>query len=401
MTEHTGTHPAVVVLADDLSGAAETASAFLGRRPSVSLHLESGMIREGDADIHVVDLDTRSRTAPEAGQALRNALTAVAPDAMVVTKIDSLLRGHVGEWARVLAERGPVVVAAALPALDRTVRDGVLHVAGVPLHRTRAWHAEPSTPPAAVSDLFANLPTTTIAVGPDLVGRLSAAAEQGRIAVCDAATDDDLDAILRASRAVPHAHLVGTAALAKALARTLPMAAPTVAPTARIAASILMVVGTAEPVAAEQVRRLVATGATRLTLDADDLLGGTVDPAALADALDRGSVVVTIGGDVRPALSGALSSALARFVAAGQSRHSPDLMLTGGATARAVIEAIGVRTLHPVHEVHHGAVASVASDGRTVVTRPGSFGDADSLVAVAAYFAHQTPSVPTQPKAYT
>jgi hypothetical protein len=38
-----------------------------------------------------------------------------------------------------------------------------------------------------------------------------------------------------------------------------------------------------------------------------------------------------------------------------------------------------------VHEIHHGAVASVAPDGRRVVTRPGSFGDADSLVTIARY----------------
>jgi 4-hydroxythreonine-4-phosphate dehydrogenase len=61
------------------------------------------------------------------------------------------------------------------------------------------------------------------------------------------------------------------------------------------------------------------------------------------------------------------------------------LVLTGGETARAVVDAIGLTTLRPIYEIHHGAVASVASDGRRIVTRPGSFGGADSLVDIVRY----------------
>jgi 4-hydroxythreonine-4-phosphate dehydrogenase len=75
------------------------------------------------------------------------------------------------------------------------------------------------------------------------------------------------------------------------------------------------------------------------------------------------------------------------LVADALAGHRPDLVLTGGETARAVIDAIGLTDLRPIHEVHHGAVVSVASDGRSVATRPGSFGDGDSLVAIAGYLA--------------
>jgi D-threonate/D-erythronate kinase len=66
------------------------------------------------------------------------------------------------------------------------------------------------------------------------------------------------------------------------------------------------------------------------------------------------------------------------------------LVLTGGETARAVVDAIGITTLHPVHEIHHGAVESVTTDGRRVVTRPGSFGTADSLVAIVRYLTQRS-----------
>ena len=330
---------------------------------------------------------------------MRAALAAIPAGALVVVKIDSLLRGHIGGWTDVLAERGPVIVAAALPALGRTVHQGILHVEGVPLHQTRAWHAEPSLPPASLAELFADRPTTSIPAGADLFDLLPKAAANAQIAVCDTATDADLDLVLAASRAIPDAQLVGTSALAAAVARTLPSGPFDAAPRRR-SAVLLTVVGTAEAVAALQVRELVRDGTRHLAVDADRLLSGVADPAELTRELDQGSVVLTIGGDVRAAQSIALSTALAEFVHIGQAARRPDLVLTGGATARAVVDAIGLSTLQPVHEVHHGAVVSIASDGRTVVTRPGSFGDATSLIAIARYLA-ETPNVHLQPKALT
>lgn len=397
MTEETGNHPAVAVLADDLSGAAEAASAFLGRRPSPTLHLEPSAPTP-DA-VTVVDLNTRGLPRAHAQNAMRAALAVLPQDTLVITKIDSLLRGHVGGWTDVLAERGPVVVAAGLPALGRTVRAGILHVEGVPLHHTGAWHAERSSPPASVAEVFADRPTASTPVDADLVGRLQLAAACGRIAVCDVATDADLDAILAASRSIPCAQLVGTSALAAAVARTLP-AEPRDAAPRRHSPVLLTVVGTADPVATRQVVELARTGTRHLTVDADQLLDGTADPEVLIRALDDGSVVLSVRGAVRPGHSDAVAAALAQFVAAGQDERRPDLMLTGGATARAVVDAIGLTTLQPVDEVHHGAVVSVASDGRTVVTRPGSFGDTFSLSAIARYLA-ASPSVNTQPKAFT
>ncbi|TLF56227.1 hypothetical protein FE391_39555, partial [Nonomuraea sp. KC401] len=62
-----------------------------------------------------------------------------------------------------------------------------------------------------------------------------------------------------------------------------------------------------------------------------------------------------------------------------------DLVLTGGETARRVLDALGVREMVPVGQVHHGAVHSRTPDGRSVVTRPGSFGGPDSLLRIAAH----------------
>src|SRR3954452_16977764 len=146
----------MLVIADDLSGAVEVA-AVMGL---LRISLDAGDLRDS-----VVDLDTRG-LSPEAAAARVREVLARHDGGRVFKKIDSLLRGNV---AAELAELRDAVVAPALPVEGRTVRGGVLHVDGVPRATPVACH--------------------------------------------DAETDDDLDAIVAAH---PHAHLAGSAGLARA-----------------------------------------------------------------------------------------------------------------------------------------------------------------------------------------
>ena len=70
--------------------------------------------------------------------------------------------------------------------------------------------------------MFGDRPTAVIPTGAGLAESVSKAVANGEIAICDAATDADLDAIVRVSRSIQGAQLVGTSALAAAVARTLP-----------------------------------------------------------------------------------------------------------------------------------------------------------------------------------
>jgi uncharacterized protein YgbK (DUF1537 family) len=332
----------ITVLADDLSGAAEVAGVFLDRATPLSLRLNTfgSLAAPG---VVIVDMNTRAMAQEGAVRAVRAARAHIPNDTLVIKKIDSLLRGHIAAEVAVLAERGPVIFAAALPTLGRT-----------PSRR-------------AVAEM---LPEEFVA--------------SGRVTICDAVTDEDLDAVVSDSGRMPDVQLVGTSALAAAVARTLPAGRLPEAPP-RTPKTVLTVVGTAAPSAARQVEALVADGTRPITIDARALLHDKADPEPLQQTLGRGPAVVTISGVVEPAESQAVSNALGHFIANAQAQHRPDLVLTGGETARAVVDAIGLESLRPIHEIHHGAVASVASDGRRVVTRPGSFGDVDSLVAIARY----------------
>src|SRR5689334_2714089 len=132
----------LAVVADDLSGAAECASHALLRVSRSTVVLSPATDGErtrlaprgADEPAHsvlTVDTDSRRLGAPDAVRAVRAAAPLVAPAEVVVKKVDSLLRGHVGAEVAALADalqRTPVV-ALANPALQRVVHDGILRVA--------------------------------------------------------------------------------------------------------------------------------------------------------------------------------------------------------------------------------------------------------------------------------
>jgi 4-hydroxythreonine-4-phosphate dehydrogenase len=315
-------------------------------------------------------------------------------------KCDSLLRGPVGAEAAAFAEGAEIlVIATALPAARRVVRGGVVLVDGVPLHECAAWRAEERAAPRSVAEALAPLPTTDVPVeavrrGPlALAGRFRELAARGRHPVCDAESDVDLTVITAAAALLgPGTRLLGSGGLAAALGRRFgspspgaPQASPAGAGTTGARGSeppLLVVAGSAEPGVAEQVARLVAAGARHVPLAPGALAGP--DPVVLP-ALAPGTVtVLSVDGSdgVRPGSARRIVAGLARTVAALPGR--PDLVLTGGETARRVLDAVGVTTLWPVGEIHHGAVHSRTADGRSVVTRPGSFGGPDSFLRIAA-----------------
>ncbi|WP_344928304.1 four-carbon acid sugar kinase family protein [Saccharopolyspora gregorii] len=395
-------------LADDLSGAAETAAALLPAFGTGELRLAGAGSADSSPktrDAHiaqesalvVLDLDSRHAPAEAAADAVRRALRAPgARSARTFLKVDSLLRGNV---AATVAAAGPVVLAPALPSGGRTVRDGVPRLDGVPLHRGDSWRAETTAPPATVAALLDPLACRIVPLATvrsrGLDAALRAGLDAGEIPVCDAETDADLDAVAAAAlRAGPEVRLAGSGGLAAALGRALPRRpapeppAPE-APGADHAHALLVVVGTAERTAREQVRHLADTGARHFPLEVAELLTADPDLAPITAALRRAPVVLTADAadGVDPARSRTLVRRLAdtaRRVVRGADRPV-DLVLTGGETARRVLDALDVRALTPLTQIHHGAVHSRTPGGTSVVTRPGSFGEADSLVRIAAH----------------
>lgn len=380
----------VYAVADDLSGAAETAMALTVRGTRSVVRL-SGV--DGVAEVVVVDLDTRSRPAPVAAAAVTRTLAEVPPGYRIFKKIDSLLRGNVAAEVGAVADAGyGVVMTPALPVAGRTVRGGVLHVDGRPLHEGAAWRAEHAAPPKSIAAALA--PTRVQVVGLDVVRSGDALADlftaaNGRILVCDAETDEDLDAVALAAARVPEGlALAGSGGLAAAVGRLrtgTDLILDVQAGARDLSTPVLVVVGTADPVAVAQVERL--RGFAVHSLDPEELAAGAVAlPAIVGPTVIR----VDPAAPVLPGRARSVAAGLAATVVA--ARCGPvALVLVGGETGRRVLDALGVDALEPVGAVHHGAVLSRVPGGGTVVTRPGSFGGPDSLVQIVRHLEGTTP----------
>ncbi|MDQ1049423.1 4-hydroxythreonine-4-phosphate dehydrogenase PdxA [Streptomyces sp. V4I2] len=395
----------VLALADDLSGAAETAVALGG--PGRIVLGPASLDPHAYGEAVVVDLDCRSLPAADAARRVREALRAVPSDVLVLKKADSLLRGNLAAETAACAEvTAGVVVATALPALGRTVRGGVVHLDGVPLHTTDAWRAESTAPPPSISAALGDARTTLVPLeavrGDALAAMLRAAISAGHLPVCDAETDSDLDLIAEAALACgPGVRLTGTSGLAAAVGRLLRRTDGTSAATKEGQAApapaggrrhrpLLVVVGTADPSVPAQIAQLTERGARHVSVNADVLDSGVME--GMSD--DVTVLSIDSGPGIRPGSARRLVSALARLAA--DRAGDADLVLTGGETARRVLDALGVAHLAPLGQIHHGAVHALTPDGRHVVTRPGSFGDTDSLLRIATALRPDLPHLPPQ-----
>jgi 4-hydroxythreonine-4-phosphate dehydrogenase len=268
-------------------------------------------------------------------------------------------------------------MASAVPALGRVVRGGVVHADGrLPIDTFTATELTR----AGLIGLDEIRSTAPLAV------TLAEAAAAEPVLVCDSETDTDLDAVVAAALTIPGVRLAGAGGLAAALGRTLSRvpsrsrAAQDAAARSRnavepVRAPVLVVVGTAEPSAAEQTRRLITDGANEIVVTPTDS-GGQPESAASFTA-SAVTVVRPAPAHTDPQVVVDRLAAAAAHLATGPT--APDLVLTGGETARRVLDRLGVTELEPIAQIHHGAVRSRTADGRHIVTRPGSFGGPDSL----------------------
>jgi 4-hydroxythreonine-4-phosphate dehydrogenase len=379
----------VGIVADDLTGAADTAVAFLQAQMAASVRFSRPDLVQELASIPsgaiALDSGTRSSDAASAESAVGAWSTAFrrAGFDILYKKVDSLLRGHVAAEVRAAmrgwAASSVALVAPAFPAVGRTTRGGRLMVDG---------RARPAAP--AMADLFAGTAAVStidldVVRGAALSGHVREASARSSVIICDAETDADLARIVEAGLTVEQPLVwVGSGGLAQALARDIrepvpsrPIARP------RVLGPILAVVGSLTDIARAQARRLVAEGVTHVPVSPDDI-GGMALPLRVDAALSRSTdVLVTIEGGAPSGGEGdaRLVSELGAALATSVRRHVGALLLTGGDTATGMLRALDCHGLDLVGEIEPGVVLASTAGTRAwpVVTKSGSFGHADTL----------------------
>jgi uncharacterized protein YgbK (DUF1537 family) len=138
----------IVVIADDLSGAAELAGAAV--RHGLSAEVQTTFFPGTNAEVVCVDTDSRLLPAGEAAQrvaAVARRVVAAAPE-WIFKKCDSVLRGPVLAEARAVAAAAGnrrILLVPANPSRGRTIRAGHYLLNGQPLSET-FFASDPSHP---------------------------------------------------------------------------------------------------------------------------------------------------------------------------------------------------------------------------------------------------------------
>ncbi|MEO6911466.1 MAG: four-carbon acid sugar kinase family protein [Edaphobacter sp.] len=403
----------VLILADDLSGAADCGIACInaGLNTIVSLDLFSDGFK---VEVLSVDADTRSLSAAAAAERMRCLVQVHAEDPalLLFKKIDSTLRGHLGpELAAVLAARRAIIktavaiMAPAFPVNGRTTVGGMHYIHGRPLHETEIWKNQNMIGKAYIPQMFEGsgltctcLDLSTVRSGHEaLVRAAHRAAQASDVLVCDAETDGDLLAIARCATDLrEQAVWVGSAGLAHQLPRAtgFGIKAEDVVPhLPATSGSILFVIGSTSGTTKQQAVTLLSSSDIHgIVVPPEVLLDGPEGPDwsaftnDLYEAVNQGEDVILVCG-AEPQVDvidrSRLSIALAEMTASLHGRVGA-LVASGGETARKVLDRWGVQTLQLHGELERGVPVSSAVIGGslplTVITKAGDFGQPYTLM---------------------
>ena len=358
----------VAIVADDLTGAMDTASPFAKRGAATRVVCDrNDLARALSTPCDVLSINTETRHLDEARAAAAvdetvRLIAAASPD-VLFKKIDSTLRGNVAvETVAVLnaSDKTSAVILPAMPSQGRTVKDGHVFIDGVLLADTPIGRDKLSPPP------LENLQT--------IFGDVACA-------VPDCETQDTLNRM--AEQALAEAGstlLVGAGGLGASLADLL-FGTRKRAPSFHISdGPILFVVGSRTPLAAGQVERLQ-------TSDPDGFRH--VEPGASMDGLNSARLIV-----LKPPMADADATRVAAQMAATAeqiiARCAPAAMLmTGGDTALAVLNRLQRSVVDVLGEVLPGIALSQIMVGDKllpIVTKAGGFGNGNLFVDVSRFF---------------
>lgn len=399
-----------LILADDLTGAADCAIAF-GRRGQAAAVTWGEVSDASDHQLPVMAYDAASRGMSAADAAQRHAdilARLCEPGRRLFKKIDSTLRGQPAAETKaaldhVKANRGAGfgVFAPAFPATGRTTIEGRILVKGAPLEDAEVWQRDHTYPNADLVDVLATagirgekVTLATIRSGELKAVFAKLASEGDVVACCDAETDHDLHLIAQASPSLsPSTFFVGSAGLAHALAGLEDDGAGDALTIPTSQKGTLIVVGSLAGASRSAARKLEQTGTVKhFPVTPKVLLDrNSPDRATLAADVSKhlstgGDALVEIVMDDRPDMS--LGPKLAEGLAVMLQSVAPAIgafAATGGETAAALLSRFGVNGIRLADEIEPGVSLGLTLGQLSVpiATKAGAFGDEMSLIRIS------------------
>ena len=356
------------IITDDFTSALDGTACFAERGWETAVLVRP----DSAATAAVVSFDTDSREYPPAldHDAVATAARTWRDADVLVLQFDSTLRGRVARdclTALAASGRRKLLVAPAFPSAGRTVEEGCVRVDGVPVHET-AFRHDPVLPvrESSLPALF-RAHRIEMKVARD-AAHARALLEVNDAVVVDARTEADLDAIVTTFARQPDLLLAGSTGLLRGLARVLSRAggAPDgegrpddAVASALSAARPWLVVGSLNP----RSRRQLAVARAQCAID------------VLATEEAR--------SPISSVPQAALRDVVTHAVNAIRSGACDGLVVTGGETARRIIDALPMVSLRVCREIMPGvplAEVRTAKGPFPMITKAGGFGDDDALV---------------------
>ncbi len=376
----------VVLIADDLTGAADTSAPFASHGLSTRLLLD--IQEETPTTTQVTALSTRSRELePEPAKAAvdyacrwvdQHGLSS----SLLFKKIDSTLRGHIADELSVFVDHfnvDRIMVSPAFPSQGRTTLHGKHHVHGIPVSRTTFARNNFTDNLPERFRKITDLPKHHIPI--EMLrgtSQLSSFFEQTGMFIPDIQSDADMQRFVQAALKAGVRHFCGAAGLGRALAHALGHPANDEQAFAMCTRPLLIVAGSRNQATVDQVESARKSGVPIVSLNA-----GHADVAREVEShLVRGKNVImtsqtpTTDGFTPETVRQVLGKLVREIIL---TTRPGMLVMTGGDVAAAICRELDVTGVSIYGEIEPGMpVGSLESSqvaGLPILTKAGGFGD--------------------------
>jgi D-threonate/D-erythronate kinase len=356
-------HPRILILADDLTGACDAAVAFGQRGARTQVLIDRQWTSSAPVEVRAICTESRDIPVYQSIERLNWVVreSRVQPHHHVFKKIDSVFRGNTFHEIRAAIDVFPerlAVIAPSFPALGRRAVGGAMLVSDITGERSISLRE-----PLAAEGVYPAWLSPKQSIPAD---------NTRRILFCDAETDEDLDAIVTTAQQLQKNILwIGSGGLAHALAAELLAIThePEPVPIDPAKGTVLVFAGSDHPVTVHQISTLREQHETATASEST-----TSNDQVVIHTITCG---ITTESDVR--------AAVAPFI----GKQIGCLFMTGGDTAMLVCRALGIRALDLHREFEPGIPHATAIGGPfagcTMILKSGGFGEAETISRIASH----------------
>lgn len=370
----------IVVIADDLTGAAEIGG--IGLRYGLKAEIVTHIPKSSSAELLIISTDTRSMPQKEALELTRDVSEAVCNinPSVIFKKVDSVMRGHIIPEIKVhlqVLEKSKALLVPANPGFGRKLTGGKYYVNEQLIHETPFIH-DPEFPVKGPH------PYEMLRVQENEIVVLKADNElpSSGIIVGETATNNDLATWIE--KADQDILLAGGAGLFIALLDAMRLQKTAQPDDKPLQEPALFVCGTTHDKSRSKIKNLKAnkgpvsymppqiiSHGTNIDFEiwANEIVGLLEKNKKAIIAIDES---LTAGSNISAADLREKKAVIVEMVL--QKIQIKELLIEGGSTAAAIINRLKLNSFFPVNEPGAGVIKMNVADSNLLLTlKPGSY----------------------------